>query len=124
MPLLDVTEVLLDPDFCEELVVKRRTQVVDNRGIASYLEQILNPIGVVTQGNPASVQRAADYTVAKGNILVHAYAFVFQEPMEDGACDIVLWNGNNYMVRKSYDWSTYGVGFTAAECEFMQTVKA
>jgi len=124
MPLLDVSDVLLDPLFNEQLTVIRRTEIVDNEGVASFVEQTLHPTGVVTQGNPQSVARAPDYTAARGNILVHAYNFVLRDPSTGLASDIVVWQGERYTVQRTYDWSTYGKGFTVAECELQPTVKA
>jgi len=124
MPLLDVSDVLLDPMFCEQLNITRRTQTVGSDGRAVITETILEPYGVVTAGSVEPLVRDEDYEHAKNNITVHAYGFRLLDPTEGYQPDIVNFQGKQYVVRKSYNWSQYGVGFTAADCEMLSLVNA
>lgn len=118
MPLLDVSDVLLDPMFAQVLTVIRRTQNVGENGVVSYTEETLNPVGVITAGSPEALKRADDAQIAKGMIVVHS-TIPLRDPDGGFDADTVVWKGNRYVVKKSYDWSDYGNGFTAAECELL-----
>lgn len=122
MPDLDVSDILLDSDFCEMLTVNRNTQSVANDGMAINSSTVLNPYGVVTAGNPAQVIRTDSYEAAHNSITVHAYNFTFLNPSNGFSPDTVIWNGDSYLVKKVYNWSKFGTGFTSAECELNTSV--
>lgn len=117
MPDLDVSELLSDPDFCEQVTVTRRTQAEDNNGRASVTNTTLTITAVVTAVEGDLVrQTEADYGT-KG-IVVHS-----QTPLRGvttaGPADIVVWKNNNYIVKRPNDWSHFGAGFTASVCLLM-----
>lgn len=125
MPLLDVSEVLADPDFNEVLNVIRRQQTIDMHGRAVLTETTFTPYGVVTSGNPDPLLRTVDYEAEKNTIRVHT-TFVLigvQNGVTDYQPDVILWNGNRYLVNKTWDYSKYGAGFIAADCELMQATE-
>jgi hypothetical protein len=121
MPDLDVADVLLDPDFCEQITVIRRVQAVSTSG-AAFASNTQNLIitGVVTIGSMLALKRASDYELANNVITVHSQTRL-QGPTANGYPDIVVWKGNKYVVKRQSDWSHYGQGFTAAECELQDT---
>jgi len=121
MPLLDVSDVLLDPMFAQRLHVIRRTQSVGSDGVVAFTETILNPVGVITAGSPSNLERAPDAQVSKGTITVHS-TIALLDPTSGGDADAILWHGTQYVVKKSYDYSDYGNGFTMAECEITEAV--
>lgn len=123
MPNIDVTEVLLDPDFCETVTVKRIAQSVDVHGRASQTQTTFSMVAVVTAGSLSPMLRAEDYELSKNTITVHSKTLL-RAPVAGGQPDIVVWNGNDYVVKKSYNWSHYGAGFTAAECDLQDTVES
>lgn len=121
---LDVSDVLDDPDFANQLTVIRKTQAVSNSGVAfNPATTNISIYGVVTVGSMLPLQRAADYELAKKIITVHTRTTLFgvQAGYEP---DIVVWNGNNYVVKRPNNWSHFGQGFTANECEMVDTQDA
>ncbi len=124
MPLLDVSDVLLDPMFCVQLSITRRAATVGTDGLAIITDTTLTPHGVVTAGSVEPFVRDPDFEHAKNNITVHAYNFRLLDPTDGYQPDIVNYEGNQYVVRKSYNWSSYGAGFTAADCEMLGLVNA
>lgn len=117
MPDIDVSDVLLDPLFTEELTVVRSAQSISDRGRGEIVETILNPYGTVQQPSSDPNIREEDYEHNKQNITVHAYNFIFRGPSEGGTADQIRWHGNTYVVRRVHDFSSYGVGYTAVDCE-------
>ena len=122
MPDLDVSDILLDPDFAETITVNRTTQVVSSLGVVSNTITAYSKVAVVTIGPLHDVLRTPDYELANNIITVHIRGFRLIGPEPGYQPDVVVWGGDNYVVKKSYNWSHYGAGFTAAECELTATV--
>jgi len=118
MPLLDASEILLDPDFVDSLVCARNTQVVDDNGIATDTPASTPFYGVVTNNTGDLLMRLAEGSRIQGSITVHS-RFLLQAGSDGMDADIVTWNGRQYTVTNVGDWSRFGIGFTAANCELI-----
>lgn len=122
MPLLDVTDLLLDPDFVETIEVIRTTQDVNDRGRVDAKPVTLTPIGSIQPDHPEPVEITDDAERTKSRITVHAYNFRFLGPTDTTSPDKVRFQGKDYLVMRVLDWSRFGKGFTAAECEIQAPV--
>lgn len=118
MPLLDVAEILLDPDFVDSLVCARMTQTVDDNGIAADTPTSVPFFGVVTNNIGDLLMRMAEGSRINGSITVHSQ-FNLVAGSDGIDADIVTWNGRQYTVTSVGDWSRFGIGFTAANCELI-----
>lgn len=118
MPLLDVAEILLDPDFVDSLVCARMTQTVDDNGVATDAPTTAPFWGVVTNNSGDLLMRMAEGSHVKGSITVHSQ-FLLQAGSDGLDADVVTWNGRQYTVTNVGDWSRFGIGFTAANCELI-----
>jgi hypothetical protein len=118
MPLLDVAEILLDPDFVDSLVCARMTQIVSDDGIATDVPTTTPFWGVVTNNTGDLLMRMAEGSHVKGSITVHSQ-FNLIAGADGIDADIVTWNGRQYTVTNVGDWSRFGIGFTAANCELI-----
>ncbi|MBD2803493.1 head-tail adaptor [Xenorhabdus sp. ZM] len=119
MPFLDVTEVLSDPDFCDpSLTYKRRKSVIDDDGIPSIQETIIQFSGVVTVDRSIEAQLRMSGQTVTGNILI-----VTTERLIAGATghigDIVTYQNREYLVKSVDPYTAYGAGFVQAHCELM-----
>lgn len=116
MPLLDVSEVILDIDFVDSLVCARMTQVVSGNGIATDTASTIPFHGVVTNNTGDLLMRLAEGSRITGSITVHS-RFNLIAGADGVDADVVTWNGRQYTVTNVSDWSRFGRGFTAANCE-------
>lgn len=123
MPDLDVSDILLDPDFMEEITVRRITQSVGSNGVATQSETIFVCSAVVTIGDMKPLDRTPEAEVAHNVITVHSTT-PLRDTVSGTQPDIVVWKDSNYVVSRNYDWSHYGSGFTASVCELQDTVRA
>jgi galactose-6-phosphate isomerase len=122
MPLLDVSEVLLDPDFQDSFTVKRQVQTVNDKGVVVLVPIISTQYGVVTMDDGTVAKRFPDLERVEGAILVHT-----KYRLTDGTisglstltADIITWpvtNGREYNVQFVDNYSRYGDGFICAIC--------
>lgn len=117
MPLLDVTDVLFDPDFCDTtLTYKRRNVVVDGDGYAETVITSFAFSGVVTVDRSIEAQIRMSGQTVTGNILI-----VTTERLTSGGTDmlgdIVTYQNREYLVKSVDPYTAYGAGFVQAHCE-------
>ncbi len=126
MPLLDVTEVLLDPDFVDTtLVCHRQVQTVDEDNFPVNTAQDIPFSGVVTVDRSLQAQRMAAGQNINGAILVVTQFRLTQGmPASDTTpeldADIVTYSGRNYRVTFVDPYTAYGAGFVQAHCELLE----
>ena len=119
MPLLDVSEVLLDPDFCDiTLKCERNAIATDNSGRGVLSTSVTRFAGVVTSDKGELLQRGAVGEHATDNVSVIT-RFRLQDAGPGRTADVVQWNGKRYTVSKVNDYSTYGIGFIEAICDMI-----
>ncbi|RZG78611.1 hypothetical protein EXE10_17490 [Acinetobacter sp. WCHAc060033] len=117
MPSLDVSDVLLDPDFMtSDLVCNRKSVVVGDNG-RPQTTLASNPFsGVVTTNNGLNMDRREDGTLIKGAINIHTQ-FALTSGSSGLNADEILWKGKTYIVSQVLDNEHYGAGFVKAICE-------
>jgi hypothetical protein len=122
MPMIDMTDLLSDPDFSDEVLVRRRTETVSEGGVSVVVDEELTMRGIVTVDGEPIVQDA-DYMHTQAVIEVHV-----PERLLDATTghqpDIVVYGGQNFQVRKVSDFSRFGQGFCSAACEMVDLERA
>ncbi|SEI98886.1 hypothetical protein SAMN04244579_02715 [Azotobacter beijerinckii] len=120
MALLDVTEVLLDPDFMDtSLVCRRMAQSVGDDGRAESVENQIPFAGVVTSDKGDILERLSGGERKKGSITIHTVFRLSSGSGSDGIADIVTWQGRDYTVSNVNDYNHFGRGFVAASCDLL-----
>jgi hypothetical protein len=120
MPLLDVSDVLLDPLFMDlTLSVTRNAQTVGNDGIAVISPTTTGFYGVVTSMNGSVLTRVAEGERISDTITIHTQ-FKLIDGQSGYDADVVNWQGLQWTVTNVNDYSTYGRGFVAATCTLKQ----
>lgn len=117
MPNLDVTDVLLSPEFCDDsLTVKRNTQVVDADGFATNSVTETGFSGVVTVDRSLEARRMqAGQSINGAILIVTMYRLTSGNTGIDA--DIVSYRGRDYRVTFVDPYTAYGAGFVQAHCE-------
>ena len=127
MSTIDVTSVLFDTDIAgQQFQVVRRQQVVNTYGetilaVASPVDVIgsITPTGgtLFAQGN--SLIRTEAYTTQSKTIKVIT-TYRLRGPGKDSGNlyqpDIILWNGDSYVVTTLNEYTAFGVGFVEVDC--------
>ncbi|WP_387467142.1 head-tail adaptor [Photorhabdus sp. RM323S] len=119
MPLLDVTDVLFDPDFCDTtLKYTRRTVIVDDDGFATSEKTTKGFAGVVTVDSSLEAQIRMSGQVVSGNILIITTTRLIAGET-DKAGDVVTYQNRDYLVKSVDPYTAYGAGFVQAHCELL-----
>ena len=119
MALLDVSEVLLDPDFMDnDLICERNTETVNDQGLAVVTTELMPFFFFFTTNEGTRLQREMDLERISGSITIHP---IF--PLTDGSdgttADIIQWKNKRYTVVKVDDYGHFGTGFTKAICNII-----
>ncbi len=118
MPLLDVTEVLTDPDFVDSLVCSREAQTVGSDGVAVNTNTDSTFYGVVTAASGNNLVRTPEGAYTKGDIII-VTQFALRTGATGGAADEITWAGKRYTVTQVNDYSRYGAGFIWAVADII-----
>lgn len=124
MPGIDVTDLLSDPDIAgETFTVIRRAEAINSYGESVTTNTTLTASGSITPVGDNSLLREEAYQAQQKAIQV-VTTFLLrgasQDPSGSGQLyqpDIVIWKGEQFLVKVVEDFSNYGAGFIRAECE-------
>lgn len=117
MARLDVSDVLLDPDFMNTRIICNRTEVtVGNNGRSQETKTSTAFSGVVTTNSGLNMDRRPDGTLIKGAINIHT-KFALTSGNTETKADEIVWQGKTYIVSQVLDNLHYGQGFVKAICE-------
>ena len=120
MAWLDVSEILLDPDFMDTgLVCKRSTQAIGDNGRAANTVSSIPFAGVVTSDKGDLLERIMTGEGRTGSITIHTQFGLSAGSGADSIADIVTWQGRDYTVSNVNDYSHFGRGFVAATCDLL-----
>jgi hypothetical protein len=124
MPLLDMSDVLYDPDFLDiNLSCARNLQVVGSNGVATDNITTLPFAATVTSFGGDELKRSADGEYITQTItLVTAFKLTDGKAFIDGrvyTADIITYRGSQYTVMHVDDYSAYGHGFIQATAELL-----
>lgn len=118
-PLLDVSDVLLDPDFCDStLACLRNQETVSAQGLVQLTSEEIGFAGVVTSERGDELNRDPGAERISGTILIITQ-FRLRAAGATIAADVVVWNNRDWTVVKVNDYSSYGAGFREATCEIV-----
>jgi hypothetical protein len=119
MPLLDVSDILMDPDFQDRgLVCERNTSIVSSGGVGSVVAELIPFDAVVTSDKGDVLNRSASGERIVGSIIVHTSLKLIAGTLGFTA-DIVQWDDRRYTVSDVKNYSRYGHGFVAATCDLL-----
>lgn len=123
MPLLDVSDIVTDPDFSDRFTVVRRAETVDGSGRPSIAEQLFPAVGVVTMSSPNDLDRREDYQNFTRSITV-VTRFAVQGVVAGYQPDLIEWRGTRHLVKHVAPYPQFGRGFYQVECSSMNNVDA
>lgn len=111
MAQVDVTELLSDPDFVDEMQIVRRKPTVSEFGENVLVESVVQTIGSIQPVSGKELQRLPDAL----RVMNVASFWVKGEIVSDGTCkypDLLVFKGKRYAVQIINDWTHFGQGWS------------
>lgn len=127
MPLVDVTDILVDTDIAGQLfVVLRRQEVVNQYGESTVFVSKANAIGSVQPKGDQSLIREDSYDAQADSIVV-VTTYRLQGVAKGAAKtqykpDIIFWQNNFYEVISPNNWSQFGAGMIEVEATSIHNI--
>lgn len=117
MALIDVSELLTDPDVTNTVTLIRRASTVNTYG-ENVMTETQSTITAVVQGaNTESLERVPEGARLSDLIDVY-YEGQLTAGSPSGYADIIVWGGKRYQVFEVVeDFMNFGAGFTKAVCK-------
>ena len=124
MASIDVTDVLLDPDFVDPITVTSITRTIGTNGRA--VDTVGTPVNVVAVVLPVAQKLIlqSDGALRDGAIEIYTtFAINGGVKTSDSASqqpDIVTWHGRDYVVASVEDYTAFGAGWWHATANLQQ----
>lgn len=117
MANIDVSFLLTDPDFTDQVTLIKRASTINQWG-EQVITDTSSTITAVVQGPSTEVlQRFPNFAQVSDAISVWAKQ-EFTAQATGGYGDVIVWRGKRYQVKEvAEDFANWGEGFTMALCE-------
>lgn len=115
MALVDVSELLSDPDFVDPIEVITRVPTVDGLGQNSVSESTLSSFGSVQSVSGKELERIPE---ALRNLDVRSFFFkgTITATSPGKYSSVLVFRGARFQVKHVNDWSNYGAGYCEGFC--------
>lgn len=115
MPQLDVTELMTDPDFVDEMIQVSRLSRVDSLGQNVLTECRNETVGSVQPADGKLIER-----LPEAERVHNLMSFWLQGTIVASApgkyTDILIFQGKRFQVKTVFDWSAWGDGWCEGLC--------
>lgn len=116
MALIDVSELVIDPDFTDLFTVIKQTAEINEYGEMTLIESPENVRGVIQNINNETLKRFPEAAEFADGIQVW-YRGKLEAQSAGGYCDIVFWQNARYLVKiVNEQFMNWGGGWTSALC--------
>lgn len=116
MALIDVSDLLRDPDFTNVVTLIRRSVTVNVHGENVMTENACYITAVVQGDNTETLEKLPE-GARLSDVLTVYYRGTLTAERPGGYADIIVWGGKRYQVKEVIeDFLNYGAGFTKAIC--------
>lgn len=115
MALVDVSELLLDPDFVNTVSLIHRAATVSSQGKTQIVETTIETIGSVQPAPTKEIQRLPDALRMSD---VRKF-WIKAEILADGESqypDIIVFQGKRFQIVNVETWLNFGLGWNAGLC--------
>lgn len=123
MALIDVSDLLLDPDFTNTVTLIRRASSINIHGEHDMVETPSQIIASVQGLSAEDLVRMPEAARLQGMIAVYFRGKLMAES-PNGYADVIVWQGKRHQVATvDESFMNFGAGFTRAICK-MEEVSA
>jgi hypothetical protein len=109
MANIGVSELLLDPDFVDQVIVLRQVEIMGDDGIAVRQPQSINILASI-QSNDDTLQMTPDLARTEGSYEIIT-TFPLLTATDTSSADVVVWNGRQHKVTSVARFGNFATGF-------------
>jgi len=118
--VIDVSELMRDPDFAQPFLIERTDGVFDEGEWLPTAPVIIDRIGIIQPAKREDTLAVLPEGVRLGAmIVVYCDEELRIDDSEDRRSDVIVWNGHPYRVVAAKSWADHGYWQAWAE-EFMR----
>lgn len=114
-PLLDVSELMTDPDFVGPMRQISRRSISNSYGQNIITESSVDTVGSVQPITGREIQRIPE-AMRVANMMSFWIKGVIVAVAPGKYSDILVFEGVRFQVMTTNDWSTWGAGYTEGMC--------
>lgn len=116
MALIDVSELLSDPDFVDLISVIRTSYTMSGDGLSVRTEAVVSGLlGSVQPASGDTLTLVPEESRVDGMMEVWT-TYPLRQAGEGIEADRILWKGKRLLVTKLDDFGNYGAGYNHAVC--------
>lgn len=115
MSQIDVTELLSDPDFVDQIQVIYRRPTVDTQGQNLLDEYPIDGIGCVQPADKKTIERLPPALIVE-NLMGFWFQGRITASQPGQYTTILVFKGQRYEVKSVFDWSMAGAGWSEGVC--------
>lgn len=105
--MINVSEVITDPDFAQTYVVYRQSGEWVRGSWQASAEKQLRITGVITVADAKTLEQLPEGDRVTGLMCFYAIQELFQT-REEGTSDQIEWRGERYRVKQVFPYGDYG----------------
>lgn len=115
MALIDVSELLVDPDFVDVAYLIQRTPTVSSFGENSLSEESSKTVASVQPASGKVIQRLPE-ALRVANLKSFWIKGTIVADGSSAYPDIISFQGKRYQVQTVFDWTNWGAGWAEGTC--------
>lgn len=115
MAQIDVSDLLLDPDFIDNLTLIHRTASVSSSGHTVLVESSQVTVGSVQPANGQQIMRLPE-ALQSSDVRAFYIKAVIQSDGSAQYPDVILFQGGRYLIKQVEQWLNFGAGWNMGIC--------
>ena len=124
MPLLDLSELMDDPDFSHSFEVVRERVTANDRGRPDVAQESFPAVGSIQPAPASSTENLPEGTILGGAIDIYTRFILTDGSLDDDLiADTVIYKNIRFTVMSVSDYSDWGQGWVKATAVLSQQQK-
>lgn len=115
MAQIDVSEILGDPDFVDDVCLIDRMPTINSRGENVLKEFMVKTVGSVQPATGRVIQRLPE-AMRVANVSSFWLKATIVASASGKYSSILVFKNKRYQVQTVFDWSNFGEGYTEGTC--------
>lgn len=114
--MIDVSELMRDPDFAQDFAVKRQVGAWAGEGAFTTTETDIPRVGIIQPAKVEDIVQFLPEGERNGNfIAIYCDQDLLMGNGNDQQSDVIVWKGNYFRIAKAKQWEDHGYWYALAK---------